>query len=250
MSSIHASDDFSAWLQTTQGEYLLGWEQERFDALVADIFGYNAVQIGLPSHPFLRASRISYRFEVDVAGPATLHSEAFALPLASASVDLVLLPHVLEFSRHPHEVLREVERVLVPEGSVLISGLNPFSLFGLRRALSRSGGRQPWRGHYYSAARIRDWLTLLGFDIQPGEFGCHGPPVGSIKWRQRFAFMDRFGRRWWPVCGGAYILHGIKRVQGMRLILPKWRNNHASKKGLSPVARRDRGAMGRTHKTD
>ncbi|NMG04678.1 class I SAM-dependent methyltransferase, partial [Azoarcus taiwanensis] len=161
MSSVHAPEDFSVWLQTTQGQYVLDWEHAHFDALVADIFGYNAVQIGLPTHPFLRASRISYRFELDAVGPATLRSEAFALPLASGSVDLVLLPHVLEFSRHPHEVLREVERVLVPEGSVLISGLNPFSLFGLRRALSRSGGRQPWRGHYYSAARIRDWLTLL-----------------------------------------------------------------------------------------
>ena len=229
---------------------MLEWEHACFDALVADIFGYNAVQIGLPAHAFLRASRISYRFDLDTLGPATLLSEAFALPLASASLDLVVLPHVLEFSRHPHEVLREVERVLVPEGSVLISGLNPFSLFGLRRALSRSAVRQPWCGHYYSAARIRDWLTLLGFDLQPGEFGCHAPPVNSLKWRQRFSFMDRLGQRWWPVCGGVYILHGIKRVQGMRLILPKWRDKHARKNGLAPVARRDRGAMGRTQKTD
>lgn len=250
MSSVHASDAFSMWLHTAQGQVVLDWQQVRFDAVVADIFGYNAVQVGLPSHAFLAASRISHCFTLASQGEADLLGEAFALPLASGSMDLVVLPHVLEFSRHPHQVLREVERVLVPEGSVLISGLNPFSLYGVRRALSRSAGQAPWCGHYFSTARLRDWLTLLGFDIVMGEFGCHAPPLTSPTWQQRFAFMDRVGRRWWPVCGGAYMLHGIKRVQGMRLILPKWRNSQTSKKGLSPVARCDHDIAAQTHKAD
>lgn len=250
MSRIHVEDGFSDWLATPQGRYLLQWEQARFDAMVADIFGYNAVQIGLPTHPFLRSSRISFCFASAEQGAAQLLAEPFALPLATASLDLVLLPHVLEFSRHPHQVLREVERVLVPEGSVIISGLNPFSLFGLRRMLARRDNRHPWRGHYFSALRIKDWLALLGFETQSGGFGCFAPPMASAKWIERCAFMDRAGERWWPVCGGAYILQGVKRVQGMRLIMPKWRDNHASKKALSPVARRTRNIAGNTQKTD
>ncbi|MGL1833854.1 class I SAM-dependent methyltransferase [Rhodocyclaceae bacterium SMB388] len=250
MSSIHVAQTFSDWLSTPQGQYLLQWEQSRFDAMVADIFGYNAVQIGLPAQPFLRSNRISYRLSTAEQGEAQLLCDPFALPLATTSVDLVLLPHVLEYSRHPHQVLREVERVLVPEGSVIIAGFNPFSLFGLRRALARRGASVPWQGHYFSAPRIRDWLTLLGFDTQSGGLGCYAPPMSSNKWIERWGFMDRVGSRWWPFCGGVYMLQGIKRVHGMRLITPKWRDNHASKKALSPVARRTRNLPGNSHKTD
>ena len=245
----------SEWLATPQGQYLLRWEQARLDALVSDIFGYNAVQVGLPACPFLRGSRMSYRFVSAVAsdvtpGGAAVRAHPFALPFASASIDLVILPHVLEYSRHPHQVLREVERVLVPEGSVIIVGLNPFSLFGLRRLFARGGGVYPWRGHYFSVPRIRDWLALLGFDVQTDAFGAYAPPMSSPAWIERWAFFDRLGARWWPVCGAVYSMHGIKRVQGMRLLTPKWRDNHASKNALSPVARRDRGVAGHSNRID
>lgn len=250
MSHIRVEEESSDWLATSQGQYLLAWEQARFDSMVSDVFGYNAVQIGLPAHPFLRSSRISYRFASAEHGPAHVLTVADALPFASASLDLVLLPHVLEYSPHPHRVLREVERVLVPDGSVIIAGFNPFSLFGLKRALARRGQDMPWKGHFFSAPRIRDLLTLLGFDTQSGGFGCYAPPMSSSKWLERWRFMDRIGARWWPVCGGAYILHGIKRVHGMRLITPKWRDNRASKKALSPATRRSRDMAGQSHKTD
>lgn len=250
MTSVHGSDDWSDWLATPQGQYLLKWEEAKLDAMVADIFGYNAVQIGLPDRPLLRASRISHRV---VAARASRHAqvltEAHALPFATASIDLVLLAHVLEFSRHPHEVLREVERVLVPEGSVIVAGFNPFSLFGLRRALARNRSTSPWSGHYFTAMRIRDWLELLGFETEPSSYGCYAPPMRSTKWIERWRFMDRAGDRWWPVFGGVYVLHGVKRVQGMRLIMPKWRDNAAPKKGLSPIARRDRKVARNLHET-
>ncbi len=241
-----SSDNLSAWFESPQGRYLLQWEQDRFDAVVADIFGYNAVQIGLPEHDFLRASRISYRFASASGGVAKVLAEPFALPFATGSLDLVLLPHVLEFSAQPHQVLREVERVLLPEGSVIITGFNPFSLWGLRRALARAGSGYPWKGHYYSVLRIKDWLTLLGFETQSGGFGCYAPAFNSPKWLERSRFLDRAGDRWWPVCGGAYVMQGIKRVQGMRLLTPKW----AAEKRLV-VARRGRQVVGgvqRTHK--
>ncbi len=240
----------SDWFETSAGRYLLEWEQAKFDARVADLFGYNAVQIGLTEFAFLRASRISHRFACAEHDGGQLLTQPHALPFASASIDLVLLPHVLEFSRHPHQVLREVERILVPEGNVIIAGFNPFSLFGLRRAVARSRGNPPWQGHYYSVMRIRDWMTLLGFETQPVGFGCYAPPVSRERWLDRWRFMDRVGGRWWPVCGGGYLLQGIKRVQGMRLITPKWRGSSADKKALTPVVRGGRGVANGTRKVE
>lgn len=237
-------------MATPQGRYLLDWEQNEFDRAVADVFGYNALQIGLPEHDFLRASRISYRFASAPQGTgAQLLAEPYALPIGSASLDLVLLPHVLEFSRHPHQVLREVERVLVPDGRVIIAGFNPFSLFGARRMLSRSKDVMPWDGHYFSFMRLKDWLTLLGFETQSGGFGCYAPPACSEKWIRRWGFVEKAGQRWWPVCGGVFLLQGVKRVHGMTLITPRWRPRLAGRKGLAPVARRGRGAIGNAHKT-
>lgn len=247
-----SSSSLSEWFASTQGHYVLQWEQARIDAIVSDVFGYNALQIGLPNHDLLHANRIAHRFACDHAlgsGAAVL-AEAQQLPFASASLDLVLLPHVLEFSRNPHQILREVERVLVPEGRVVITAFNPFSLFGVRRAFSRSRGVFPWRGHFFSAPRLRDWLTLLGFETPSGVFGCYAPPVRSQKWQERWKFMERAGGRWWPVCGGSFVLHGVKRVQGMRLITPNWRTKAATSKGLAPIARRRRGMAGSAQKTE
>lgn len=226
------------WLQTPQGRYLLDWEQDGLDRLVADIFGYHAVQLGLPGLELLRANRMPRRINCGPQGRDLCCSE-YELPFATGSLDLVLLPHVLEFSAHPHRVLREVERVLVPEGSVVISGLNPISLWGLRRLVARRGAEAPWSGHYRSAMRIRDWLTLLGFEIQESRFGCYAPPLRTPQWLERWGCIDRAGSRWWPVLGAGYLLHGVKRVQGMRLITPHWRGRKAVAKRLSPVAQRD-----------
>jgi SAM-dependent methyltransferase len=241
---VMSCTSLSEWFSGTQGGYVLRWEQAHVDAIVSDVFGYNAMQVGLPDHDLLQASRISHRFSLEAdlqRGGASTYAEPEQLPIATASLDLVLLPHVLEFSRHPHRILREVERVLVPDGSVVITAFNPFSLFGLRRAFSRGGGAWPWRGHYYSVLRLRDWLTLLGFETPSGVFGCYVPPARTQKWLDRWQFMERVGNRWWPVCGSSFVLHGIKRVHGMRLITPKWKKEAVSGKALAPSPRRNRG---------
>ena len=118
------------WLQSPQGNYVFAWEQARVDQVVADIFGFNAVQIGLPCCDFLRSNRMPWRVRCDEppAAGIAVRACAWELPFDSASIDLVVLPHVLEFSPQPHQVLREVERVLVPEGSVVVNGFNPYSL--------------------------------------------------------------------------------------------------------------------------
>lgn len=125
------------WFATPLGQYLLGREQSYFDNAVADVFGYNAFQLGPPDIDFLRASRIPLRCRVNAAGAAGLRADFRDLPIASNSADLVVLPHALEFNENPHQILREVARVLLPEAQMVISCFNPWSLRGLRLIMPR-----------------------------------------------------------------------------------------------------------------
>ena len=238
----HGAPALLDWLDSPQGRYLVEWEQQETDRRVADRFGYNALQLGWPSVDLLRANRMSCRMRCARGGEVQVVAEDHALPFASSSIDLVLLSHVLEFSAHPHQVLREVERVLVPEGSLLISAFNPLSLWGLRRLLARKRGSYPWTGQYRSIMRIRDWLNLLDFEVEDSSFGVYVPAVRSAKWIERWRFMDRFGARWWPVLGASCLVHGIKRVPGSRLIMPQWRDRRLAGKRLSAAAQRSGGA--------
>lgn len=223
----------SAWFATPQGAYVLKSERDYFERTVGDIFGYNALQLGLPEHDFLHNNRMPLRFSAGNQPGNAVRLTCTELPFDSDSMDLVLIPHVLEFSENPHQVLREVARVLRPEGSLVISGFNPRSLWGLHRTLGRHEG-YPWQGRFIALPRMKDWLALLGFEVAGGRFAAYAPPFQSDKWLDRFAFMEKAGDRWWAVSGGVYFLHAVKRVHGMRLIKPKWNKGLVSK--LLPVA--------------
>ena len=226
----------SHWLQTSAGSYVRAWQQARLDVLTSDIFGFNAMQIGMPQIDALRANRMPNKWLSDtclLAGspspqagtnPVVVMHDFAELPFASQSLDLVVLPHVLEFADEPHQVLREVERVLIPEGQVIITGFNPASLWGLRQFGGRLFGQNflPQEGEFISLPRLKDWLKLLSMEVDRGHFGCYVPPCTTEKWLCRFSFMEKAGERWWPYFGAIYIVHAIKRVRGMRLIGPAW----------------------------
>ena len=218
---------------------MLDWERAQVDRAVADIFGYHALQLGLPELDGLAANRMPHRWlaadhvlPLDAAATkVVLLSDFTALPFAANSLDLVVLPHTLEFSADPHAALREVERVLVPEGRVVICGLNPASLWGLRQRRGRVYRRLglgslflPLDGEFIGYWRMRDWLRLLGMEIEVGKFGCYRPSVDSARMLQRFEWMERAGSRWWPIFGAAYFLVAVKRVRGMRLLGPAWKS--------------------------
>jgi len=230
------SSPLSRWFSTPLGNYVIEAEQAYFDREVADRFGFNAFQVGLPEHDFLRANRMSFRCTTAPGGRVSFASDAQALSIQTGVADLIVLPHALEFSDNPHEVLREVERVLMPEGHVILSGFNPWSLWGARRYVTRPSS-YPWRGQFVPLARIKDWLALLGFEVAGGRMCCYAPPFAREKWRSRFDFMEHAGDRWWPFAGGVYFLHGIKRVPGMRLISPKWKSASA-RNGLAVLPQR------------
>ncbi|HNU12589.1 MAG TPA: class I SAM-dependent methyltransferase [Rubrivivax sp.] len=243
------------WLQSAPGRYLLEWEQGRLEDAVADAFGFHALQLGLPEVDALHANRMPHRWRIDdrPAARVALVSEFDNLPLAADSVDLVVLPHTLEFAPDPHLTLREVERVLRPEGRIVITGFNPTSLWGLRQRLSRtrlalhpspSHPEREREGEFIGYWRVRDWLRLLGFAIEGGQFGCWRPPVASARWLARFQWMDRVGERWWPVLGAAYLIVAVKRVKGMRLV-GLARPSRRGVRAAAPVAARRDGVAAR-----
>ena len=231
--------DIDAWLETPQGRYVLTWEQNRIDALVSDLFGYNALQLGLPRIDFLAHNRIPLRQIAGESGRVDVLCSLYELPFSSNSIDLVVMPHALEFHDDPHQILREVERVLIPDGQLIITGFNPLSLWGLRRRLANQDHTFPVNGNYISVLRLRDWLNLLSFEVDRGHFGCYAPPFHQEKWLRRCHFMEAAGDRWWSFAGGVYLLRAVKRVRGMRLILPGWNQKKAPRKALTTVTHKE-----------
>jgi SAM-dependent methyltransferase len=214
---------------------------------VEDVFGFRAVQVGLPEVDFLGMNRIPFRFSLALEPGASLAADPLQLPLASQSVDLVVLPHVLESHDHPHEVLRETERVLMPEGQVVISGFNTGSLWRLRQIFSGRHRSAPWDLKFIGLLRLRDWLRVLGFELNGGKFGCYAPPFGEKLWLERFAFMEQAGSRWWPIAGGIYVVRAVKRTHGMRVITPTWRQERARRRALSPIPQKTNGHAKNRH---
>jgi SAM-dependent methyltransferase len=219
------------WFATPPGQYLLAWERAQLNLAVANMFGFHALQLGLPELDGLAANRMPHRWlatTVPTRGAAIV-ADFSALPFPASSLDLVLLPHSLELAVDPHTTLREVERVLVPEGRVVICGLNPASLWGFRQRRAqlyrRLGFGQRFLPHeeFIGYWRLRDWLRLLGFEVELGSFGCYKPALSSERWLQRFNWMDWAGNRWWPILGAVYFLVAVKRVRGMTLLSPAWK---------------------------
>ena len=157
-----------------------------------------------------------------------------------------MLPHTLELSLDPHATLREVERVLVPEGRVVISGLNPTSLWSMRQTRARFYRKLghddlflPEAGEFIGYWRLRDWLRLLSFEVESGRFGCYRPALTSQQWLSRFEWMDKAGARWWPIFGAVYFLVAVKRVQGVRLLEPAWKSRKAVAAAPAVIANRE-----------
>ncbi|MGE3391309.1 MAG: methyltransferase domain-containing protein [Gammaproteobacteria bacterium] len=233
-----------AWYGTASGQVAARLERAVLRDVLPDLFGYHLLQVGDSVYDLTESSRISHRFVVgldgEVAGePARAVARPDALPILANSVDLVLLPHTLEFSPNPHGILREVERVLIGEGYVLIIGFNPWSLFGLSRRLLGWRGRAPWNGSFLGIARVKDWLKLLGFDIDRVIRLSFRPPLAQPKWLARLEFLEGLGGHFWPVFGNVYAVLARKRLVSARPIRTAWKVRRGLAAGgvIEPTAR-------------
>ena len=218
------------WFAQIPGSLILDAEVEIFNRTLPNLFGYHLLQVGrLARVDMIGASRILNRMIIDIDGGdaksaySTLRGEAHALPIESDSVDVVVLAHVLEFEPTPHEALREAQRVLVPEGHVVIAGFNPWSLMGIWRAILHRSGVTPWSGDFLGLNRLEDWLALLSFDVTQVESLFFRPPFKNTRIMERLSPVERIGDRFTGWLGaGAYVLVGRKRVSTLTQIKPRW----------------------------
>ena len=205
-------------------------------------FGLHCVQVGAWGGPetFLPLARTRRGALVAPAhGPGVaLVSSAEELALQADSVDVMLLPHTLEFARDPHEVLREAVRVLAGEGELLVLGFEPLGAWSLRGAFTR-GGFPPGIRRRIGAQRLSDWLKLIGFEVGVAERYLYAPPLAGLGQSRAMSFLERAGRRAWPRFSGAYLLRARKRVYSMTPMRLRSRLRTAVIGGLAePAARR------------
>ena len=192
------------WFASGFGHWVMAQERRYCRRMLGEAFGLYALQLGHCRRSLTRAAPVHNHAIVGSDDGCQVFADWTALPFATETVDCVLLAHALEAAATPHAVLRETVRVLRPQGRLLIVGFNPWSLLGARLAVI------PWRERWLSLQRVKDWLALLEMSVVEGQFAVFMPPH---RWRarRRLGWLEKAGRRWWPLGGGVYFLHAIKR---------------------------------------
>lgn len=217
------------WYRSPLGQEVARVECASVQRLIANTFGYYLVQIGVIEtfQDALASSRIRHRVLIAsepsaAQGWPQILSRTDQLPLAADSVDAILLPHTLDFVANPRAVLSEVERVLIPEGRVVILGFNALSAWGARGLLTgRARGRAPWCGRFRTAAQVGKWLSVLGFDIEVCEHMLYRPPFRRAQGAGCDPF-ESWGLRFLPRLGGVYAIRAVKRVATLTPLKPSW----------------------------
>jgi len=224
----------SGWYRTLSGQSSL----QKLDELCADImsetFGYYAIETGVLSgfHDLLQFSRIAAGFSVATRNMidqgkgnsrVSVISTTEQLPIATDNVDLVVASHVLESSEDPHQVLREIDRVLVPEGRCILIGFNPFAILRMRRLPGSVLNRKKHNYKMRSVHRVRDWFSLLGFEVLDVHYMGMRPGIKNKKLFESLGWLERMGDFAGPVLGNMYILHAKKQVVAMRPYKKVWK---------------------------
>ena len=224
------------WWQSPLGQAVLEQEKSALQSLSQHFHGYYQLQLGL--NPSLLPALSQPNIQTVIAAQADIQACNEALPIKCHSLDLVLLCHALDFSADPHGLLREVDRTLVADGTVILCCFNPWSLWGLKRLFSWQD-TAPWQGHFFTKTRIKDWLNLLGFDIIDCKPLLFRPPLTSAKWFKHCQFLERWGRRLWPFWSGSSIVVATKRTIPLTPISKNWRSKQlfSGRSVASPVTR-------------
>ena len=209
---------FRLWAASTQGSAFLAQEQVQLAQIMPKAFGHYSVYLGLNA---CLSAQLESPIKCAIALTSSPYQGCHALmdphqlPLANDAIDLVIMQHVLDISDNPHGVLREASRIVQAGGRLVVTGFNPYGVWGLWRWLRLRGG-VPWRANFLAQSRVKDWLTLLNFgdfDIKP-VYDCS--PSKSI-----FpAWIRRICR---PVSTG-YVLCAVKQETRVHLLKTHWRN--------------------------
>lgn len=219
--------ELQRWYNTAEGLYVLAELRHLVTAMTEDVFGYYALELGLMVEHcnLLCDSRISSHIKLSTNPSAVMAdtiTKAEALPIGFNEIDLVIGCHVLDYAHSPHHVLRELERVLVPEGHCILIGFNPWSLRGLGQTWNYLRC-VPDRPAMYTKRRIRDWFGVLGFEmLQTYTLGFR-PALGSDNVFKHLAWVDHLGQKYQLPFGSVQIIHVRKQVSRLIPIKPSLR---------------------------
>ena len=221
---------FCAWLTGETGSVLADYEKEKFDRILPGLFGYHIAQIGQYDGVALDAAgrirnKIRLRLDDDGLrdGSCALSASAASLPFAAHSIDVVVMPHVLEYVSDPGAVLKEMERVLIEDGRLIVTGFSPWSLWALWRLNPVCRNRPPWDGRFHSIARLRHWLSMLDFEVLEVDRFLFRPPCRRRSLLRRLLFLEKLGESCWPFLGAAYVMVAQKRRAPVSPIKMSWR---------------------------
>ena len=228
---------YQQWAKTPLGVELWQAERQAVSEYLQRAFGYHLMQIGIhPELNLLDLSPIRHKFMLSptpnqVPGESILCSETHVLPLASSSIDVVVLHHALDFTDEPHQIIREASRVLIHGGKLVIIGFNPWSAWGFRKLLCQlnpmAQAQVPWCGQFIPPQRIQDWLTLLEFQALDLKYLCFRPPFGGQQFLNRLMFLESWGHKHQWALGGSYVYLAQKSEVGATPIRPNWQNKKA-----------------------
>lgn len=218
------------WFRNEPGNGLSNLEHAYLDLALSNLFGYHILQVGnLNNVSLISNSRISHKLILDFFRDNDVHSQTNLIaysehfPIESETMDVVVMPHTLEFESSPHQVLREANRVLIGEGHVVITGFNPWSLWGLWRLLLAWRDEPPWSGKFIPLNRIKDWLSLLDFEVIESQHFYFRPPFKNARLMNGLLFMEKMGKYLLPFLGGVYIIVARKRVETVTPIKLRWK---------------------------
>ena len=218
-------EEMREWFETALGNALAQLTSESVSRLVPPGYYRTGFQAGVACVDLLQRAEHSV-FEVPPRRNRRLEDRKLAvkcspgqLPFGARSIDLLVLPFVLDFSADPHGVLREAYSILAPEGCLVICGFNRWSVWGLRRTLEIGVRRPPWSGRFLSIHQVQDWTRLLGLELISAESLFYRPPVGQAGVLERLNFLEAAGDRWWPLFSGAYVVVVKKRAFGQSSVL-------------------------------
>ncbi len=220
------------WLSRFLGARVLEAEQKVLARVYAEHYGKHTILMGVPhqhiliksknlTQPIMLGPLINQHKEVQI-----IESDFYNLPIIPGSVDLVILPHTLDFIDNPHRLLLEACRIVKPEGDIIILGFNPWSFWGLKKYLSKNKAC-PWNGNFLSPLKIIEWLKLADFEIIKQEMLFFRPPVSQVKIFNRLKFLEWLGHKCFTPFGGIYTLTAKAKVIPLMPIKLNWKQKLA-----------------------